>query len=82
MAIAYSSHRTSYVWLHGFHCVLGIPLEELNNHIDYYNKSGRWLTFWEYLTFEFDQTIYGFDCIWNKGNPLMSMVHSIKEARF
>ena len=82
MPAAYSCHRTSYVWLRCFHCVLGVSLEELNDHIDYYNNSGRWLTFWEYLTFEFEQTVYGFDCIWNEDNPLMSQVHIIKEARF
>ena len=78
MSKAYSCHRTSYVWLCGFHKVIGMDLDELNKHIDYYNHvSGRWLTFWEYLTFELEDSVYGFDCLWNEGNPLCSKVHSI-----
>ena len=78
MSKAYSNHRTSYVWLRGFHKVIGMDLDELNKHIDYYNHvSGRWLTFWEYLTFELEESVYGFDYLWNEGNPLYSKVHSI-----
>ena len=78
MAQAYSSHRTSYVWLRSYYKVIGINLDELNNHIDYYNHvSGRWLTFWEYLTFEIEDIVYGFDVLWNDGNPLMSRVKTI-----
>lgn len=78
MPSAYSSHRTSYVWLRGVHKVIGMDLDELNKHIDYYNHvSGRWLTFWEYLTLELEDSVYGFDYLWNEGNPLYSKVHSI-----
>ena len=82
MSKAYSCHRTSYVWLSGFHKVIGMDLDELNKHIDYYNHvSGRWLTFWEYLTFELEDSVYGFDYLWNEGNPLYSKVHSIYPCR-
>lgn len=78
MSSAYSCHRKSYVWLRGFHKVIGMDLDELNKYIDYYNHvSGRWLTFWEYLTFELEDSVYGFDYLWNEGNPLYSKVHSI-----
>lgn len=78
MSSAYSSHRTSYVWLRGFMCVVGFRLDELNNYIDRYNKSGRWLDFWKWLELEEGYDVHGFDYIWNEGNPLMSQVHLIK----
>lgn len=79
MAVVYQDHRRSYVWLNqGGHGVIGFPLDELNNRIDFYNKTSRMMDFWDWLTFDTGYVVTGFSVLWNDNNPLMSQVHSIK----
>lgn len=79
MSAAYGSHRTSYVWLRqGSSGVIGFTLEDLNESIDRYNKSNRWMDFWDFLSLDSGYTVTGFSALWNDGNPLMSQVHIIK----
>lgn len=75
-----SSHKKSYVWLRrGGRGVIGFKLEELNSKIDEYNRHPcPLMDFWEWLSFEYDDVLTGFDILWNQGNPLMSRVHIIK----
>ena len=75
-----SSHKKSYVGLRrGGRGVIGFKLEELNVKIDEYNRHPcPLMDFWEWLSFEYDDVLTGFDILWNQGNPLMSYVHIIK----
>lgn len=75
-----SNHRKSYVWLRrGGRGVIGFKLEELNAKIDEYNRHPcPLMDFWEWLSFEYDDVLTGFDILWNQGNPLMLYVHIIK----
>ena len=75
---AYKTHRTSYIWLSGVHCVIGYPVDELNKLIDQYNKTGRWVDFWQFIEWETGEYVTGFSW-WNDGNPLMNQLHTIKE---
>lgn len=74
------SHKTSYVWIRrGSRGVIGFKLEELNEKIDEWNRHPCPLMgFWEWLSFEYDDVLTGYDLLWNQGNPLMSYVHIIK----
>ena len=76
-----SNHCKSYVWLlRGGRGVIGFDLEELNSKIDEYNRHPYpWMDFWDWLSFEYDDVITGFDALWNHGNPLMSDVHTIRK---
>lgn len=80
MANAYSSHKTSYVWVSCDHCVQGFELDEINYYIDSYNKSNDryYMNFWEWLHFYYGFNAHAFNYLWNEGNPLMSKVHRIK----
>ena len=75
-------YKHEYVWLmRGGRGVLDIRSEELNNYIDQFNRHPcPLMDFWEWLSFELDDVVTGFDCIWNQGNPQMSKVHIIKKV--
>ena len=73
-------HRKQYVWLISNGCVLGYNLDHLNDKIDQFNAS-KFLRekcdFWEWLSWEEGEEVYGYSPFWNDGNPAMSRVHKI-----
>ena len=79
MGMAYSSHKTSYVWLLTSHGVQGFELDDLNYYIDFYNKSAdrNYINFWEWMNTCYGFDVHGFSYLWNDGNPLMSNIHPI-----
>lgn len=76
-----SCHKKEYVWLQrGSRGVIGFKVEELNRKIDEWNNHlCPLLDFWEWLSFEYDDVLTGFDYLWNQGNPQMGYVHIIKK---
>lgn len=76
-----SCHKKEYVWLQrGSRGVIGFKVEELNRKIDEWNNHPcPLLDFWEWLSFEYDDVLTGFDYLWNQGNPQMGYVHIIKK---
>ena len=73
-------HRKHYVWLVSNGCVLGYNLDHLNEKIDQFNASEylrEKCDFWEWLSWEEGEEVYGYSPFWNDGNPAMSRVHTI-----
>lgn len=56
------------VWCVGHACVVGIERDELIFYINKWNKHVRFFgvgDFWDYLSYEIEQVVTGFDTLWN-----------------
>ena len=60
--------ESNFVWCCGHACVVGIERDELIFYINKWNKHVRFFgvgDFWDYLSYEIEQVVTGFDTLWN-----------------
>ena len=61
--------------------IVGFDLDEINRHIDIYNREYyRYTDFWTYLSEEVGFGCYGFSALWH--SKLMSKVHTIRREEY